>query len=467
MTGAMLPEREEALIRGEWVLPMSGGSEVRDGAVHIRGGEIVAVDEFQALLAGQPHATVVGDGSGIVVPGFVNTHTHLSEALLPGMGSELPLFVWGQQIVSPAGDHLTRVMALEGTLLKAAEMLHSGITTVNDMFVHSNDGSYASLGVVDGLDRSGMRGIVSFGAEDALGGVSGVQSLTPESVIDEHLALESRASESDLVGFRYGIGTLLGQSDALLSAGVEICREKGWAVHTHLAEVREELSESATRWGHKTIDHADSLGLLDLELLAAHVIWVEGSDVEKLAEQDVTVAHNPVANMILGSGVCQVVRLRSAGLSVGVGTDGAASNDSQNMLEAIKAAALLQKVNNIDPAVISANDALAMATIDGAKALGLDDLVGSLVPGKRADVVLLEGTSELANIHDPYQQVVYCSSPRAVRDVWVDGRRLLDNREHMSISEKEQVERSRPLAQELAAKAGLVERGWSRLTTTP
>jgi cytosine/adenosine deaminase-related metal-dependent hydrolase len=465
MTTGLLPEREETLIRGEWVLPMSDGPEIRNGAVHIRGEEIVAVGEFEALLAAEPQASVVGDGSGIVVPGFVNTHTHLSEALLPGMGSELPLFVWGQQIVTPAGEHLTREMALEGTLLKTAEMLHSGITTVSDMFVHANDGSYASLGVVDGLDRSGMRGVVSFGAEDALGGVSGVQSLTPEAVIDEHLALEARAAKCDLVGFRYGIGTLLGQSDALLKRGVEMCHEKGWAVHTHMAEVREELSESALRWGRRTVDHAESLGLLDLQLLAAHVIWITESDVAKLAEHGVTVAHNPVANMILGSGVCPVVRLRSAGVSVGVGTDGASSNDSQNMLEAIKVTALLQKVNSIDPAVISANDALAMATIDGARALGLDSMVGSLVPGKRADVVLLEGTSELASIHDPYQQVVYCSSPRAVRDVWVDGRRLLDTGELASISEKEQVARCRPLAAELAAKAGLVERGWSWLTT--
>ena len=159
-------------------------------------------------------------------------------------------------------------------------------------------------------------------------------------------------------------------------------------------------------------------------------------------------------------------RLRAAGLRLGLGTDGAASNDSQNMLEVMKMTALLQKVDRLDPASLTAPEVLRMATIGGAEALGVADRIGSLEPGKRADVVLLGGTAELANIHDPYQQVAYCTSPRSVSDVWVDGRRLLATGAPTTVDESEQIARCRPLAETLARESGLVAEGVSRLCET-
>ena len=200
---------------------------------------------------------------------------------------------------------------------------------------------------------------------------------------------------------------------------------------------------------------AAHLGFLDVPLLAAHAIWVTQEDIDQLAGAGAGIAHNPVANMILGSGVCPLARLGAAGLEVGIGTDGAASNDSQNMLEAVKMAALLQKVHELDPAVISAGEVLEMATMGGARALGVDEEVGSLEAGKRADVVLLEGTVELAAVHDPFQQVVYCAGPRSVSDVWVDGRRLLANGALTTIDEASQIARGRELARQVVRNAGL------------
>ena len=166
-----------------------------------------------------------------------------------------------------------------------------------------------------------------------------------------------------------------------------------------------------------------------------------------------TVVHNPVANMILGSGVCPVPALRQAGIPVGLGTDGAASNDSQNMLEAVKTAALLQKVARLDPSALTAGDVLAMATLEGARALGLDERVGSLEPGKRADVVRLRGDRPgLANVHDPRQQVVYCTSPADVADVWVDGARRVADGRLVDHDLAALVEASRPLAADLARR---------------
>jgi cytosine/adenosine deaminase-related metal-dependent hydrolase len=368
---------------------------------------------------------------------------------------------WGERVVGPLGTALTVEDAREGTRLRAVELLLSGVTTVNDMFVHANPEEFASLGVVDGLASVGLRGVVSFGAEDVA--VPGLPWAGVDRVLEEQAALADAAAATELVGFRYGIGTLLGQSDALLEAGVAECRAHGWAVHTHLAEVREELVAAARRWGRRTVDHAERLGILDAPVVAGHGVWVTERDVATLAEHGTSIAHNPVANMILGSGVCPVPRLRAAGIPVGIGTDGAASNDSQDMLQAVKLAALLQKVHHLDPAVIDASTALRMATLDGARALGLDHLIGSIEVGKRADLVLLADTVDVAVLHDAVGQVVYGASPRSVAQVWVDGRRLVADHECRVVDEREQVALARELADGLARRSGLAASGLSVL----
>ncbi len=443
------------ILRGAWVLTMGPAGAVEGGAVRISDGRIAEVGTYPSIRRKFPNLPVIGDEFGIVIPGLINLHTHLSEALIPGMGSDLTLYEWGERLVTPVSRNLTAEMAREGTVLKAAEMVRSGVTCVNDMFVHSNPGSRASLGVVDGLAKVGLRGVVSFGAEDALGETTEVPPMSVGEVIEEQHDLSAATERTELVGFRYGIGTLLGQSDELLEAGAEMCRANSWGIHTHLCEVREEVVQASLRWGRRPIRQAAWLGLLDRPLVAAHVIWVTQPDIGLLAEAGTHVAHNPVANMILGAGVCPLARLRSAGIGVGIGTDGAASNDSQNMLEAVKMAALLQKVNALDPAVVTAQEVLEMATVGGARALGMEDRVGRISPGLRADLVHIRPTVELAAIHDPYQQVVYCVSPRSVSDVWVDGRRLLADGELVTIDEAAQIAEARRLAGRIASRAGI------------
>jgi 5-methylthioadenosine/S-adenosylhomocysteine deaminase len=440
------------LVRGRHVLTMGPAGELAGGAVAFAGGEITAVGPFRELADRFPDAEVTGDDQGVVLPGLVNAHTHLSEALLCGMGEDLTLFEWLDRIIGPAGHHLTREMARVGAMLKGAELLLSGATCVNDMFCHANLGSLASLGVVDGLEELGLRGVVAFGPEDT---DAGDRHLVADFMA-EHEALAGRCADSDLVGFRLGIGTVLGQSDQLLAASARAAREHGWAVHTHLAEVREELVEARRRWGRSTVERAADVGLFEVPVVAGHAIWVGQGEIGLLAGAGVAVAHNPVANMILGSGVCPLPALRGAGIPVGIGTDGAASNDSQNMLEAVKAAALLQKVARLDPRAVTAGDVLAMATVEGARALGLDGRVGSLEPGKRADLVRLRGDRPgLANVHDPGQQVVYCASPTDVADVWVDGERRVADGRLVGHDLAALVEASRPLAAELVTRAGL------------
>jgi len=441
------------LVRGGWVLTQGPAGEVPDAAVAIDDGAIVAVGAFAELRQQHPDSEVIGDGTGVVTPGFINAHTHLSEALATGIGSELRLADWGAQIIGPLGAVLTEQDAHDGTRLRAIELLLSGVTTVNDMFVHYNPDVMASLGVVSGLRSTGMRGVVSFGAEDL-----DLWGDVPR-MLDEHEALAAAAD--GLVSFRYGVGTLLGQTDPLLEQGIARARERGWAVHTHLHETREELAAAIVRWGVTPLTHADRLGLFDLDVIVGHAVWIDELDTAVLAARGVTVAHNPVANMILGSGVAPVPALRAAGIPVGIGTDGAASNDSQNMLEAIKLAALLQKVHHLDPAVIDARTVLAMAPIEGARALGIDGIVGSLEPGKRADVVLFQDAVEVGVLHDPAGQLVYGASPRAVADVLIDGVRVVRDHRVITVDEREQLAICRPLVARIARDAGFAAAGVS------
>src|SRR5215472_17384583 len=422
------------VLRAGHVLTMGSAGDLRDGAVAFSeaDGLIHAVGDYPSVIAAYPGAATIGDSSGIVTPGFINAHDHLSEGLISGMGENMTLFEWADRLIKPVLQNLTRELARAGAMLKAAEMIRSGITTVNDMFVHFNPGSYASLGVADGLDQVGLGGVISFGPEDL------PDPLPTGALLDEHEALHDRVEQSPNLGFRLGIGTIHGQTDALFRATVRLAASNDWMVHTHLAEVREEITEARLRYGTNSLGRGVRAGLLDLDVIFAHCIWINEPDIEILIRHGATVAHNPLANMILASGVCPVPRLRAAGIPVALGTDGAASNDSHDMLQVMKSAALMQKLHHLDPLALTARDVLAMATIEGARALGIDQRIGSLEAGKQADVVRFAGDgARLAYVHDPYQQVVYCAGTDDISDVWVAGRHMLAGRKLTTCDESQ------------------------------
>jgi 5-methylthioadenosine/S-adenosylhomocysteine deaminase len=443
---------EVTVVRSEYILTMGPLGDIRDGAIAFDNatGTILAIGPAEQISRDFPAAEFVGDAYGIVMPGFVNAHDHLSEGLISGIGETLNLYEWQHRLIGPVGPQLTRDFAMAGAMLKCLEMIQSGITTVNDMFVHVNPGSLASLGSVDGIEKIGMRGVVSFGAHDL------TVPVPVPALIDEHHALAQRCAEARNVDFRLGIATLHSQSDKLLGASIQAARDNGWKVHTHIAEVKEEITDALMMYGHNTVGRAKAFGLLDLDTIYAHCIWVSEADIEMLAGHRVAVCHNPLANMILASGVCPVPRLRSAGIPVGLGTDGAASNDSHDMLQVLKCAALLQKVHHLDPLALTARDVVRMGTIEGARALHLDDRIGSLEVGKQADVIRLTGHSaRLAYIHDPYQQLVYCAGPQDIVDVWIAGRPIVADGSLVSADPVLIVEQGRSMAEELFDRAEL------------
>mgnify|MGYP001564175272 CR=1 FL=1 len=444
---------DATLIRAGYVLTAANPPVIADGAVVVRGDRIEAVGRYADLAPRWSGAVTVEDPNGMLVPGFVNTHGHFSEALTTGLGDRLSLWEWIAAVVRPVGPHLTREMARVGTILRGAEMMLSGITTVNDMFVCMPGGGEVSTGVVEGLEALGLRGNVSFGAQDLFG------DWDDRAVLAEHRGLAEAAQDSPLVQFRVGVTSIVALSDRLIDSSAELGAELGKPLHAHFHEVREEVTEARLRFGSSALEVAADRGLLDEGAVAAHCVWLSEVDIEVLVDRRVGVAHNPVANMILGSGVCPLGRLSRAGIAVGLGVDGPASNDGQNMIETLKTAALLQKVHHLDPRVIDAPTALGLATIGGARALGMADAIGSIEAGKQADLVLLSGEAiSTTAIHDPLQTLVYCLSGEEVRDVWIAGRRVVQSRTIPGIDLASVRSRARRLAGELAAKSGLPSR---------
>lgn len=444
-----MTEPTGTLIRGRFVLTSTDPPVVEDGAVRVVGHRIMEIGAFAALSASHPEDAVQGGPNDLVTPGFINTHGHFSEALVTGLAKDRTLWEWIAALIGPIAPHLDQETAYVGTLLGGIQMLRSGITLANDMFVCDPrpDGP-TTPGVVRALDELGLRGIVSFGAGDVRG------AKIPD-LLAEHEALASAATDSKLSRFRVGIAALGAQSDSLYSESLRMAGE-GVGSHIHLQEVREEVTAIRLRHGTTPIQHCARTGLFHSPTIAAHCVWVNAGDRRILAENHVGVAHNPVSNMILASGVCPVPELIKDGVAVGIGVDGAASNDRQDMIEAMKAASLIQRVSRLQATSLSGKDVFEMATIGGARALDVDDELGSLEPGKLADVVVFDGDSlALANVHDPFGSLAFVAGVSEVKQVWVGGDLVMENQVPAHVDPAEVAQRSRTLASLLMERAGL------------
>jgi cytosine/adenosine deaminase-related metal-dependent hydrolase len=436
------------------VLTAASPAVIEDGAVRIVGEQIDAVDTWDELRRRYPDDDVSGGANDIVTPGFVNTHGHFSEALTTGIAKQYTLLEWIQALVGPVAPHLDDEAAYLGTLVAGIQMLRSGITLANDMFVcDPSPGRPATPGVVRALDELGLRGVVSFGAAD-------IRGVPIPALLEENAALMDAVGASRLSHFRIGIAALGSQSDELFAEMIELASGGGYGVHIHLQEVREEVTAVRIQRGVSPIGYCARSGLFEAPTIAAHCVWVDADDREMLAAHSVGVAHNPVSNMILASGVCPVPELRGLGIAVGIGVDGPASNDSQDMLQAIKTTVLLQRVNRLQATAFSAAEAFEMATIGGARSLRLEDQFGSLEPGKAADLVVFDGdAAALAGAHDPLGAVVFVAGPTEVKDVWVAGTRSVEGGRVVNVDAAEVAARARPIAHRIATAAGLVGRG--------
>ncbi len=414
------PKLVDWLLTGaDWVVTCDESMRcIPSGALAMDGDSLVAVgpsEELRPLFRGRREMDLKGC---LVLPGLVNTHTHAAMTCFRGMGSDLPLLRWLHEIIFPAESaHVNPGMVYHGTLLAAVEALSGGTTTLCDGYFFEESAARAAI-------DSGIRAVLGQGILDFP---------TPDN---PDPAESRRRTEDFLAAFPSGEPRVRPSlfCHAPYTCGPdtlqwvkELCRSRGILFQIHLSETASEVRDILRLHGKRPVPYLDSLGILDAMTLCAHGIWLDESEIEILAGRGAGISHNPESNMKLASGVAPVSQLLAAGVPVGLGTDGAASNNNLDLFAEMGMAARLEKVFRKDPSACPAHQALRMATLGGARTLGMEDAVGSLEAGKRADVIAVDlNQPHLTPLYNPVSHLVYAVKAGDVRHVWVNGRRVVE-----------------------------------------
>ena len=409
------------LILPEWIAPVAPGPEVLSGhAIVVEADRIRELLPAEEALARYPDAQRVELPGHLIIPGLVNLHTHAAMALLRGVGDDLPLQVWLEERIWPLEARLmSPEFVFDGSLVACAEMLMGGITCFNDMYFYPEQVATAA-GVL------GMRvalGIIVLEFGSAYG--SGAAEY-----IRKGLELRDRLRDEPLVSFCMAPHAPYTVSDESFGRVVRLTGELGLPVHCHLHETAQEVARSLAETGERPLARLARLGLLGPELIAVHAVHMDETDLRMLADHGASVAHCPHSNLKLGSGVAPVARMHELGISVGIGTDGAASNNRLDLLSEGRTAAMLAKGSTGNAAVWSAHRTLQAMTLDGARSLGLGERIGSIEPGKQADLVAVQMDAlEVSPVFDPISHLIYVAGREHVREVWISGRHVVRKRQ--------------------------------------
>jgi len=415
----------DILIRNCVILPMVGREVIREGVIATKNGKIIYVGKKSKALRVRAEKVVDGRGK-VAIPGLVNCHTHLAMTLLRGIAEDQPLETWLKEIIWPLEAKLKPEDVYDGALLGCLEMIRSGTTTFADMYFHEDQ-------VARAVEEAGLRAVLAQGIPGA--GVSRRGEKMLQGSID--FAREYKGYADGRVTVQLGPHSVYTCGLDLLAEVRKKASDLNVGVHIHLAESEEKVSDIKRKHGLTEVEFLEKIGFLGPDVLAAHCIHLTKEETQLLAKQNVKVSYNPVANMKLAQGTAKIKDLLDLGITVGVGTDGPASNNNLDMFQSMKTAALLQKQYHKDPTVLPAKTVLEMATIDGAKALGLEKTVGSLKVGKRADVILLDFKKpHLTPLHDFYANIVYSAHGSDVDTVVVDGKILMENKNVKTIQEE-------------------------------
>ncbi len=419
------------LLAPQWIAPVTPvAANPHDPLLShgVLGGHAVVIDDdrIAALLplgeARQryPHAETMPLPGHLLVPGFVNLHSHAAMALLRGVGDDLPLHQWLEQRIWPLESRLVGAeFVRDGALLAFREMLLGGVTCVNDMYYFPEAAIDAALL----LGLRSMHGIIVIDFPSAYGSDSG-------DYLRKGLELRDRMRDEPLVGFCLAPHAPYTVADDALRRIAVLSRELGLPIHTHVHETREEVDRSVAQHGMRPLERLSALGIVGPELIAVHGVHLSDTDLRLLAEGGASVAHCPHSNLKLASGIAATTRMHELGITVGIGTDGSASNNRLDLLGEARTAALLAKGQSGSAEAWPAAQTLRAMTLDGARALGLDDRIGSIEPGKQADLVAVDmSAAELAPVFDPVSQLIYSCGREHVQHVWIAGRHVVRKRQ--------------------------------------
>jgi 5-methylthioadenosine/S-adenosylhomocysteine deaminase len=417
------------LIHAGYVVPVCPRGQVLEAhTVAISGDRIAGVLPRDAAEATWPDADHVELPGHVLLPGLINAHTHAPMTLLRGFADDMELTTWLQEHIWPAERrHVAPGFVRDGTRLAVAEMLRSGTTCFNDMYFFAD----ATLDVCREVGMRASLGIIIIEFESAW-------ATSVDHYIEKGLALLQEWGDDPLIGFTLSPHSPYTVSDDTLARIAALSRERDLPVHMHLLETEWEIKQSYQHHDIHPVSRLEKQGLLNERLQAVHAVHTSADDIDKLAAAGASVVHCPQSNLKLASGFCPVGALLDAGVNVAIGTDGAASNNDLDLLAEAQTAALLAKAVAGDARVLDAGQALEMMTINGARALGMAQDIGSIEVGKQADLCAIDFKAPATQpLHNVVSQLLYAASSGQVSDVWIAGRRLLNSGRLTTIDEQE------------------------------
>ena len=416
-----IPDTADLLLNPSLLLPVAPRNVVVDGAgVAISGSDIVAVGPREELQARYPRARRLDLDGHLLMPGLVNAHGHLAMTLLRGLGEAEPLGAWLENTIWPLeAAWVDANFVRDGTRLAIAEMVATGTTAAADMYYFPEEAALACR-------EAGFRAQVAMPIIE----MANAYSKDAQECFSKGLALHDRFRDENLITICFGPHSAYAVERKNLERVAMLADEMDIGVQTHLHETAAEVANAKRQNGTSWIRLLDAIGLFNENLQAVHMTAVTDDEAQLAVARGVRVVHCPHSNMKLASGICPVARLRAAGGLVGIGTDGAASNNGLDMFAEARLAALLAKHAAADATALPAADAIAMATLDGARALGIDDRVGSIEVGKRADLVAIDlRHPAMQPLHDAHAQLVHAASGPRVTHTFIDGRCVYANGE--------------------------------------
>jgi len=431
----------DILIRGCTILPMDDGKIIERGLIAVKDGEILYVGKE----AGAPRIraeNVIDGRAKVALPGLINCHTHLPMTIFRGVAEDQELGRWLSETIWPLEAKLKPKDVYDGALLGCLEMIKSGTTCFADMYFYEER-------VVKAVEKVGLRAVLAPGIIEAEDTNRGERTLK-EAV---EIAQKYHGHANGRIRICLGPHAVYTCSPDLLMKIRERASALNVGLHLHLAESMGTVNLVREKYGFTEVELLESIGFLRSDVLAAHCVYLSEKEMRLMAKRGVKVSYNPIANMKVGLGIPKVKDLMDLGVVVGIGTDGPASNNSLDMFGSMKVAGLLQKISYMDPTVLPAQSILKMATIDGARALGLERSVGSLEVGKKADIILVDFRKpHLTPLHNPYSNVVYSARGSDVDTVVVNGKILMENGEVKTLDEEEVMRRAQKTALDLLAR---------------
>lgn len=427
------------ILNGTVVLMDCDNTIIENGAVAIKEDIIAAAGKADELIAYKAARTIDANG-GIIMPGLINTHTHASMAMFRGLADDLPLMTWLNDHIFPAEAKLSPKRVYDGALLACAEMILSGTTCFCDMYLFEDHVAQAAL-------DAGLRAVVG----EALYDFPSPNYGPIEKGFDYTKMLIEKYRDDPLIKIAVEPHSTYLCVPELLKKASLLAKENDLLLVIHVSETKNELSQIKERYGLTPVGFLEDIGVLSSNLLACHCVHLTDDDILLLKKYDVKIAHNPESNMKLASGIAPVPKLLEQGICTGIGTDGCASNNNLDIFHEMSMASKLGKVSALDPTAMSAKSVLKMATIDGARALGISNITGSIEPGKKADIIIIDiRKPHLTPMYNPISHLVYAARGSDVTTSIINGRIVMENRNLFSLDIKTAAEKVRRIAKDIA-----------------